>query len=89
MSDKIEYDTTGKPHPYHIVRPSVWPLASAPPSDLVSFPKGPTVPIPVITTRRDEVMFVYDRSNLFGPATEKWRRFVCRRRVLYFSLLSL
>ena len=26
MADKIEYDTTGKPHPYHIVRPSVWPL---------------------------------------------------------------
>ena len=29
MSDHIEYDTTGKPHPYHLVRPSIWPLASA------------------------------------------------------------
>ena len=27
MSDEIEYGTTGKPHPYHLVRPSIWPLA--------------------------------------------------------------
>ncbi|MFN3700554.1 MAG: cytochrome c oxidase subunit 3 [Alphaproteobacteria bacterium] len=26
MADNIEYSTTGKPHPYHIVRPSIWPL---------------------------------------------------------------
>lgn len=26
MADHIEYSTTGKPHPYHIVRPSIWPL---------------------------------------------------------------
>ena len=26
MADQIEYGTTGKPHPYHIVRPSLWPL---------------------------------------------------------------
>lgn len=29
MSEKIEYGTTGKPHPYHIVRPSIWPMAGA------------------------------------------------------------
>jgi cytochrome c oxidase subunit 3 len=29
MSDHIEYDTTGKPHPYHLVKPSIWPMASA------------------------------------------------------------
>lgn len=29
MASHIEYSTTGKPHPYHLVRPSVWPLASA------------------------------------------------------------
>lgn len=29
MAGHIEYDTTGKPHPYHIVRPSIWPLAGA------------------------------------------------------------
>jgi len=29
MSSTPEYDTTGKPHPYHIVRPSIWPLASS------------------------------------------------------------
>jgi len=29
MSHEIEYGTTGKPHPYHIVRPSIWPLASS------------------------------------------------------------
>lgn len=29
MSDTIEYGTTGQPHPYHIVRPSIWPLAAA------------------------------------------------------------
>lgn len=29
MSEPIEYGTTGKPHPYHIVRPSIWPLVGA------------------------------------------------------------
>ncbi len=29
MSEIIEYGTTGKPHPYHIVRPSIWPLIGA------------------------------------------------------------
>jgi len=29
MAKDIEYGTTGKPHPYHIVRPSIWPLASS------------------------------------------------------------
>lgn len=29
MADHIEYTTTGKPHPYHLVRPSIWPLLSA------------------------------------------------------------
>lgn len=29
MAHDIEYGTTGKPHPYHIVRPSIWPLAGA------------------------------------------------------------
>ena len=29
MSDHIEYGTTGRPHPYHLVRPSIWPLVGA------------------------------------------------------------
>jgi len=29
MADNIEYGTTGKPHPYHIVEPSPWPLLSS------------------------------------------------------------
>ncbi len=29
MAENIEYSTTGKPHPYHLVRPSIWPLAGA------------------------------------------------------------
>lgn len=29
MAEIPEYSTTGKPHPYHIVRPSIWPLAGA------------------------------------------------------------
>ncbi|MCB1591105.1 MAG: cytochrome c oxidase subunit 3 [Alphaproteobacteria bacterium] len=29
MADHIEYTTTGKPHPYHLVRPSIWPLMGA------------------------------------------------------------
>lgn len=30
MSDHhLEYSTTGKPHPFHIVRPSIWPLVGA------------------------------------------------------------
>ncbi len=29
MAKDTEYGTTGKPHPYHIVRPSIWPLASS------------------------------------------------------------
>jgi cytochrome c oxidase subunit 3 len=29
MASNPEYGTTGKPHPYHIVRPSIWPLIGA------------------------------------------------------------
>ena len=29
MSSDFEYGTTGKPHPYHIVRPSIWPLVAS------------------------------------------------------------
>ncbi len=29
MADHIEYTTTGKTHPYHLVRPSIWPLAGS------------------------------------------------------------
>jgi len=29
MSEHIEYSTTGKPHPFHMVRPSIWPLAGS------------------------------------------------------------
>ncbi|GJL85534.1 MAG: cytochrome c oxidase subunit III [Micavibrio sp.] len=29
MAGNIEYSTTGKPHPYHLVRPSIWPLIGA------------------------------------------------------------
>lgn len=29
MAENIEYTTTGKPHPYHLVRPSIWPLIAA------------------------------------------------------------
>ncbi|MBI1326646.1 MAG: cytochrome c oxidase subunit 3 [Alphaproteobacteria bacterium] len=30
MADHIvEYSTTGRPHPYHLVRPSIWPLIGA------------------------------------------------------------
>lgn len=29
MGQHIEYGTTGKPHPYHLVRPSIWPLLSS------------------------------------------------------------
>ncbi|MGH1398419.1 MAG: cytochrome c oxidase subunit 3 [Alphaproteobacteria bacterium] len=29
MAENIEYGTTGKPHPYHIVRPNIWPMVSS------------------------------------------------------------
>lgn len=29
MSDYVEYTTSGKPHPFHLVRPSIWPLLCA------------------------------------------------------------
>lgn len=29
MANHIEYGTTGKPHPYHLVRPSIWPFAGS------------------------------------------------------------
>ena len=28
MANHIQYGSTGKPHPYHLVRPSIWPLMS-------------------------------------------------------------
>lgn len=29
MAEQVEFGSTGKPHPYHIVRPSIWPLCGA------------------------------------------------------------
>lgn len=29
MAQNLEYTTTGKPHPYHLVRPSIWPLVGS------------------------------------------------------------
>lgn len=29
MAENLEYGSTGKPHPYHIVRPNIWPLMSS------------------------------------------------------------
>ena len=29
MANHIQYGSTGKPHPYHLVRPSIWPLMSS------------------------------------------------------------
>ncbi|HEY1095704.1 MAG TPA: cytochrome c oxidase subunit 3 [Alphaproteobacteria bacterium] len=29
MSDVIHYESSGKPHPYHLVRPSPWPMLAA------------------------------------------------------------
>lgn len=37
MAEQIEYGTTGKPHPYHLVRPSIWPLAGAFSAGLAAF----------------------------------------------------
>lgn len=29
MSDTVEYTSSGKPHPYHLVRPSPWPIVAS------------------------------------------------------------
>jgi cytochrome c oxidase subunit 3 len=29
MANHVEYASTGKPHPYHLVRPSIWPLVGS------------------------------------------------------------
>ncbi|MGB4057440.1 MAG: cytochrome c oxidase subunit 3 [Alphaproteobacteria bacterium] len=29
MAHHVEYSSSGKPHPYHLVRPSIWPLAGS------------------------------------------------------------
>ena len=37
MSDHYEFTTTGKPHPYHLVNPSIWPLVGALVAGLFTF----------------------------------------------------
>jgi cytochrome c oxidase subunit 3 len=37
MAEQIEYGTTGKPHPYHLVRPSIWPLVASFAAGLAAF----------------------------------------------------
>lgn len=37
MAGHVEYDTTGKPHPYHLVRPSIWPLMGSLAAGLAAF----------------------------------------------------
>lgn len=29
MAHNVEYSSTGKPHPYHLVRPSIWPIVGS------------------------------------------------------------
>lgn len=37
MADHVEYGSTGKPHPYHLVRPSIWPMLGAFAGGLAAF----------------------------------------------------
>jgi cytochrome c oxidase subunit 3 len=77
MGDYIEYDTTGRPHPYHIVRPSIWPLASSFAAGLLGLgavffmhDKGPALMIVgLIATLA--TMFFWWREVLFEAVVEK------------------
>lgn len=37
MEKDMTYGTTGKPHPYHMVRPSIWPLAGSIAAGIMTF----------------------------------------------------
>lgn len=37
MSDTVHYESSGQPHPYHIVRPSAWPMLASLSAGLLAF----------------------------------------------------
>jgi cytochrome c oxidase subunit 3 len=37
MSENVEFASTGKPHPFHLVRPSIWPLLGALAAGMLAF----------------------------------------------------
>ncbi len=85
MSDHtLTYSTTGKPHPYHIVRPSVWPIIGAfaggtfalgmllfmHKESIGSFPVGIKGPILGLIAIL-AVMFFWWKNVLFEAVTER------------------
>lgn len=60
MSDTIEFGTTGKPHPYHLVRPSIWPMFGA-------FAAGLFALGMVLFMHRSEIDWY--KLGIFGPLT--------------------
>lgn len=85
MSDTtITYSTTGKPHPYHIVRPSIWPIIGAfsggafalgmllfmHKESIGSFPVGIKGPILGLIAILT-VMFFWWKNVLFEAVTER------------------
>jgi cytochrome c oxidase subunit 3 len=55
MAQDITYGTTGKPHPYHIVRPSPWPI-------LVSFAAG-AVAVAAVLGMHDEASWLWVKAT--------------------------
>ena len=60
MSENIEYTTTGKPHPYHLVRPSIWPLIGA--------LSGGLMAVGAVMYMHDVHLFADSENNVEGMA---------------------
>ena len=58
MADNIEYTTTGKPHPYHILEPSIWPFLSA--------IAGGILAVGMVMYMHDVHLFADSKNNIDG-----------------------
>lgn len=73
MADFIEYTTTGKPHPYHIVRPSIWPMMGALAGGLLAV---------------GAVMYMHD-VHLFANSEAGYKGFQVGLKGVFLGLLAI
>ncbi|MBU6234718.1 MAG: cytochrome c oxidase subunit 3 [Alphaproteobacteria bacterium] len=60
MADTIEYTSSGKPHPYHLVRPSVWPMVG-------SIAAGVLAMLMVLFMHNGDMTLLGTKVGVWGP----------------------
>ena len=93
MADTIEYTTTGKPHPYHLVRPNIWPLLSSLAAGffavmMVMYFPGYREALTTAKATGEAAMFPFPWGPLFGVLSIMVCMFFWWKDVIYESVVE-